>query len=156
MFLRKIDRKSDWGHDADIQTERLGNAVSKVFHGCDNRFSIYCVDNNDDLRAVVVGLNSGRHSPNQQLDFVAFTEDEFQTVGIELERTAGKTNCGQANRLHLDAHFKDVIDLSRLCQLAMYTKRLPFRISRSEAKSLSEDAAKNGCGAVVSIPGCGC
>ena len=156
VFLRKIDRKGDWGHDVDSVEQRLGQAVSKIFHGCESCFSVYTAASVDDLRAIVVGLNSGRQSSSQQIDFLAFTADEIQTTGIRLVQTAGETDCHRANRLHLDAHFRDTIDLLRLCKFAMDSKRVSFRISRGDAKQIFDTANEDGCGAVVAPPHCGC
>lgn len=156
VLLRKLDRKSDWGHEIDDVSARLEHAVTKVFHGCDDCFSVYSASSDDDLHAIVVGLNSGRQSAIQQIDFLAFTEDELEASGIKLLKTDGDTDCAKANRLHLDAHFKDRIDLQRLCQRAMDSKRPTFRLSKSDAKIIYELVSEKGCGAAALVKSCGC
>lgn len=156
IFLRKLDRRSDWGDVSDPFASRVTHAAKQAFHCPDNCFSLYKVSCDLDFSAVVIGLNSVRTPQNQQIDFVPFLEEEITSSGIRMIITPGTTKCRMANRLHVDAHFEQQESILQLCRVAMSTNRCSFRVVKRESSLVVCSMTEYGCGAVVQPPACHC
>ena len=105
---------------------------------------------------MIVGLNSLRASLSQQIDFVAFTESEFLSAGIQLSVTAGETNCHSANLLHVDASAPSINSIRQLCDDVFNANRQAFRVTKSEASDIASYMKASGCEAVALAPSCQC
>ena len=55
VYVRKLDKKSTWGHDSDDVSKRLEHILARFFPEADDRFSLYLVNSDDELKRVVVG-----------------------------------------------------------------------------------------------------
>lgn len=136
VYLRKLDKRSHWGHPDDPRDLRIETAVADVFHPSAAAFSLFRAANDEDLYRIVVGLNSLRKSLSQQIDFVAFTESEIVSAGIHLSVTPGETTCHSANRLHVDASATRVDSIRHLCRDLFNANRQAFSFTlRSTGKA---------------------
>lgn len=156
VYLRKLDKRSHWGHSEDPHDSRIETAVAEVFHPSEMEFSLFKAANDEDLYRIVIGLNSLRASLSQQIDFVAFTESEIAAAGIRLSITAGETNCHSANRLHVDGSATRDSSLRQLCQDLFAVNRQAFRVTKSEASEIAAYLLPFGCEAVVPDSMCQC
>ena len=156
VYLRKLDKRSHWGHSDDNRNLRIETAVAEVFNPSEKAFSLFRAANDEDLYRIVVGLNSLRASLSQQIDFVAFTESEILSAGIQLSMTSGETTCHSANRLHVDACAPHIDTIRRLCHNVFNANRQAFRITKSEATDIATYMQGYGCQAVVVAPICQC
>ncbi len=155
VYLRKIDRRSDWGDASDEMFSRASHAESAIF-SAEDTFSLFFASTDEELSEVVVGMNSGRSSPTQQIDFVGFTQTELDLARIRLTGTQGDTMCDAANSLHVDAIPRDGDSFRFLCLSVFASQREPFRISKSEAAEMLDDMRRRGCKAVAQPPSCEC
>lgn len=89
-------------------------ALARIFPASQHRYSVFLIRTDEDLKRIVVGLNMFRDRPNDKVDFVAFTESEFETCAICVDKTLGQTECHSANSLHADIHSKDHRAFSQL------------------------------------------
>jgi hypothetical protein len=156
VYLRKLDKRSHWGHSEDPRDSRTETAVAEIFQPSEMAFSLFKAANDDDLYRIVVGLNSLRASLSQQIDFVAFTESEIASAGIRLSETPGETTCHSANRLHVDGSATRDSSLRQLCQDVFATNRQAFRVTKSEASEIAAHMQAFGCEAVVPDSACQC
>lgn len=156
VYLRKLDKRSHWGHSEDPHESRIETAVREVFHPNEMGFSLFKAANDADLYRIVIGLNSLRASLSQQIDFVAFTESVIAAAGIRLSVTAGETNCHSANRLHVDGSATRDSSLRQLCQDLFAVNRQAFRVTKSEASAIATHLQLFGCEAVASGSICQC
>jgi len=156
VFVRKLDKKSVWGHVSDDIGDRIPRVSSDVFSENENRFSLYSVTSDDELMRVVIGLNSFRRRLNDQMDLVAFTRAEIEEAGIVVVETPGNTECESANRLHVDIHAADHTAYYQLCESAITRQRPAFRVSKSEAKSIARQLNVFGCHAFDGNDACPC
>ena len=156
VFLRKLDKRSHWGHSDDPRSLRIDTAVAEVFDPCEKPFSFFRAANDEELYRIVVGLNSLRASLSQQIDFVAFTEFEILSAGIQLSVTAGETSCHSANRLHVDASAPSITSIRQLCDDVFNANRQAFRVTKSEASDIASYMRAYGCEAVVFATSCQC
>ena len=156
LYLRKLDKRSHWGHSADPSESRIETAAAEVFHPSEAAFSLFRAANDEDLYRIVVGLNSLRASLSQQIDFVAFTESEIASAGIMLSETPGETTCHSANRLHVDGSATRDNSIHQLCHDLFAANREAFRVTRSEASEIASHMQAYGCEAVVPESVCQC
>ena len=156
VFLRKIDKRSHWGHETDSAESRIATASADVFKSGGQLFSLFRVADDEQFYRIVVGLNARRASLAQQIDFVAFTESEIVSAQIELLETEGETECVAANRLHVDASPMTSHSISQLCQEAFAVNRQVLRITKSEASEIVARMEVDGCKAVVRDAFCEC
>jgi hypothetical protein len=156
VYLRKLDKRSHWGHSEDPSDSRTETAVAEVFHPSETAFSLFKAVNDEDLYRIVVGLNSLRASLSQQIDFVAFTESELLSAGITLSVTPGETTCHAANRLHVDGSASGDDSLRQLCHALFGANRAAFRVTKSEASEIAAHMQAFGCQAVITDSVCQC
>ncbi|MEX1039338.1 MAG: hypothetical protein WDZ51_01825 [Pirellulaceae bacterium] len=158
VYLRKLNRRSDWGISGDPRDGRVAHAAERVFEtDPTSKYSLYRVRSSVELQRVAVGLNGNRHSLVENLDLISFTPDELSTCGIVLTETAGETRCLAANRLHVDVEAsKD--QLTRLCRLAMDAGRSSARVSKSIMRGVASELTTFGCHATTDAADhpCGC
>jgi len=139
VYIRKLDKKSVWGHHSDDLEERVVTAVGGVFPAREPRYSFYLARSDEELKRIVVALNGFRLRPNDKIDFIAFTEDELATVEITIAKLPGNTECKAANHLHVDVHAGTHSNFSSLCQNAFSARRNTFRVSKKEAKAMWQE-----------------
>ena len=156
VILRKLDKRSHWGHEADDAESRIATATADVFESGAQPFSLFRAADDEQFYRIVVGLNARRASLAQQIDFVAFTESEIVSAQIELSETEGETECGAANRLHVDASPLTSESISQLCRETFATNRQAFRVTKSEASEIVSRMKQDGCKAVVKDAFCEC
>lgn len=152
VYVRKLNRRSDWGSSTDPLQERVDHAVQRVFESDpDSKYSLYRIENIQDLRRVAIGLNGNRRSLGENLDLISFTPGEWTSCGAVWAETAGETRCLSANRLHVDIEAtKD--QLTQLCQVAMESGRQPARLSKSIMREFAEELTVAGCYATTETP----
>lgn len=158
VFVRKLVRRSHWGNSTDDLQQRVSKAVSDIFASEPGEgFSVYLVEEDEDLYRVAVALNGNRSSLSENLDLLAFARQEIEACGISVIQSPGETKCISANSGHFDFHATPE-QLSQLCQNAMNTKREAARLGgRREMRSIIERMTKDGCHAVVTdSPHCVC
>lgn len=155
-YIRKLDKKSTWGNCSDDPGERVAKTVRGVFPPAEPLYSFFLARSDEDLNRVVAALNGSRLSPNNKIDFVAFTEEELLGVGVKILDSPGDTDCKTANSLHVDVQASDHSAYSCLCQKAFATKRKSFRISKPEAKKMWQKLEKEGCEAIDGNTDCEC
>ena len=145
VFVRKLDKRSTWGHTSDAIEERLSSVVRLMFPKDNSRFSLYEVGSDDELKRVVAGLNSFRRRLKDQMDLVAFTKEELEQAGIRFDDSPGNTGCKTADKLHVDVFASEHSAFSDLCKAVFLRERLAFRITKSEAKQIAEELKAFGC-----------
>ncbi len=146
FYVRKLDKKSSWGHESDVAEDRSAAAVKAVFDPSKLRFSLYLINNFEDLTRVTVGINAGRHRLNDQVDYVAFATDEFDLAEIELlDDVLGETPCFAANSLHVDVRAGEYSAFGKLCSDVIAKSRSAFRITKGKAKEMVSSMEKFGC-----------
>lgn len=156
VYIRKLPKKSCWGHADDALAARLPAAVDDGFkEGDDARYSVFLVENDDDLHRVLLGLNSTRQKLTERIPVVAFLPDELQSFGITMERTDGKTLCLHANQLHFDI-IAQRDHLTALCEQAMSASRSAANVTKNQLKALVEPLGLFGCHAVGKSSSCQC
>lgn len=150
FYVRKLDKKSSWGHVSDMVDDRKQKVPNAIFGGDQLRFSLYRISSVDDLKRVTIALNAGRNRLKDQVDYVAFTDDELERSDIEvINDVPGETPCATANSLHVDVCAGNYASFETLCHNAIYAKRPAFRIKKGEVKVLIEELLSFGCCAVV-------
>ena len=126
LYIRKLARRNHWGDVNEESGVRLPHAVQQIFADDGDIYSLFRVSSPLDVMKAAVGFNSKRSKLTEQLDIIAFTQDEFDLAGITVKPTPGDTNCECANNYHVDATASE-ISLSTLCSIAMTRKRQAFR-----------------------------
>ncbi len=158
VFLRKLDRKRDWGVETDPLDARLAAVVQRVF--LEDQFfpniSFYLVQSDDDLRRVALAFNGNRDSLTEILDLVAFLPAEFQAAGLVPHRTPGNTLCHFANLTHHDLPDTTTAqELEALCRQAMTAGRIAARCTGGMMKDVVKLAEAEQCLVAVNpSPGC--
>ena len=162
-YVRKI-RRSDWGAEGDETDARADHAVRRVFLDDMPPYSLYAISSDEDLRRVLLALNSSRAALvseeakarerlRDSLDFVLFLPDETRQAGVTFVVTSGNTPCGYANGLHLDME-ANPNQLRELCRLAFEADRPAIRCSRADIAEVIGTATRERCQSVrgVAIP----
>lgn len=155
-LVRKLDKKSDWGHASSPTIGRASTAAAKVFPRAKDAYSFYRVNSYDDLAKVVIGLNSNRNRLKEKMDLIAFTEAELLACDISISETQGKTTCKTANSMHVDAHSMSFDSFIGLCGNSMDGNRESFRISKTEVGNMLGFLEDLGCEAVPDNSNCSC
>ena len=116
VFLRKLNKKSDWGSDETPADERATDLIALVFHRKTYPYSVYLVESDEELHRVIIGMNGGRESLTAESHFVAIHPHELKATGIRVDHTpdGGMTRCRFANSLHYDLTPEDY-QLRALC-----------------------------------------
>lgn len=157
LYIRKLDKKSRWGHSSDELAARSEQAAIAIFPVSEEAYSLYLVESDDDLQKVVVALNLRRGHPNEQVDLIAFREDEFTDSGIcILTNVLGETRCYSADRLHVDVQAADHDAFRRLCLLTMSRGRDAYRVGKAEVGTMVDHQREYGCEAFFDNAVCSC
>lgn len=158
ILVRKLDKKSTWGDVSDVSGDRIEHIASHVFPAAESQFSLYQVNSDDELKRVVVGLNSYRQRLRDKIDFVAFTHAEITTAGLSIVDSPGNTLCDAANRLHVDivAPSPGHAAFRRLCAKVVEAHRPTFRISRVKAREMVGELKQYGCHVFEANTDCPC
>src|SRR3954465_4989239 len=82
VFLRKMNKKTDWGSDETPPDERVSDIIDVVFNRKTHPFSVYLVQSDEELHRVIVGMNGGRESLTAESHFVAIRGAELAAAGI--------------------------------------------------------------------------
>lgn len=156
LYLRKLDKKSRWGHPDDAIADRVAVATTETFPYPGNCFSLYLIRSMDDLRRVVVALNLRRNRRNNDIDLVGFLESEITASEIQILQVPGETDCAAANVLHVDISSSSQDSFSRLCRLAMNAGREAVRIGKTSVAEMLAEQINLGCEAITDNAACGC
>lgn len=150
--VRKLDRKSSWGHQDDAIDDRVVNAVGAIFPS--DRVSFYRLSSLMDLERVVVGFNMKRDRRKSRIAFVGFTEDELLACKLDIiSGIAGDTDCLWANGLHIDV-VGSIDKFSILCRNAFVANRDAFQVSQGDSKNLADRLESEGCKAFANNSEC--
>jgi hypothetical protein len=156
VYLRKLDRKTDWGSD-DVPSEvRAEDVVRLVFHRNTHPYSVYLVGSDEDLRRVIIGMNGGRQSLSSESYFIALHPGDLGVIGLRAEHTPaeGATACKFANSLHHDIVAEEP-EITALCVHLFRDGRRVRYFSKGRTKLLIPEAEAIGCHAAVkNSPGC--
>lgn len=156
FYVRKLYRRSNWGHADDPIAERVANAVRHAFEADGVTYSLYRIETDADLGRVAIGLNGNRDSLRENIDLVAFLPNELDSCGIEYGQVAGETRCLHANRLHIDMTATRQ-QLADLCERAMTGGRKAVRLTKSIMRAVVDQASADSCYVVVPDgDGCAC
>lgn len=155
VFLRKMNKKTDWGSDETPSVERVSDIIELVFSRKTQPFSVFLVQSDEDLHRVIVGMNGGRDSLTAESHFVAILEGELIGAGIRIDHTPhnGITNCRFANSLHHDLHASDE-ELRVLCLSLIDAGRKATTFTKGRTKIIVPDAEALGCLAVPNATNC--
>ncbi len=156
LYLRKLDKKSRWGHPDDAIDGRVSVAAAEIFPSPDNCFSLYLIRSRADLCRVVVALNLRRNRRNDHIDVVGFLESEITASEIQILQVPGETECAAANALHVDISASSQDSFSRLCRLAMQAGREAVRIGKTSVAEMLTEQINLGCEAITENATCGC
>jgi hypothetical protein len=150
VYLRKLDRKADWGSE-DVPPElRAEDVVRLVFHRHTHPYSVYLVRSDEDLRRVIIGMNSGRQSLSSESYFIALYPDDLGVIGLRADHTPeeGATACKVANSLHHDIVAYES-EIAALCVHLFRDGRRVQYFSKGRTKLLIPEAEAIGCYAAV-------
>lgn len=156
VFLRKMNRKIDWGSDDTPAAERAADIIGLVFDRKTHPFSVYLVGSDQDLHRVIIGMNGGRTSLTNESHFIAIRASELDAEGIGVDHTPeqGITNCRFANSLHHDLAAGDD-QLRALCLRLIAVGRKAATFSKGRTKAIVPEAEAIGClAAVPTSAGC--
>ncbi len=157
VYIRKLDKLSSWGYDADPLAGRIDLVAASVFPVDSQQFSVFLIRSVDDLIKVVVGKNMSRERPNDQFDFVAFLPDEISQSGVAVDSTIkGETGCHAADRLHADLCATDHSAFTNMCRIALGRSRQALRVKKGEAKSMVAQLQQSGCELFPENSNCPC
>src|SRR3954451_16597244 len=78
VYLRKLDRKADWGSDDLPPAQRVEDAVRLVFHRETHPYSVDLVRTDEDLHRVIIGMNGGRQSLSSESYFIALHAEDLE------------------------------------------------------------------------------
>jgi hypothetical protein len=136
--------------------ERVARIVTEVFRlEPDRTFSIFCVRGPDDLRRILLGMNSGRDSLFEPVRIVAMHESELSNVRIS--KHPGETACEAANDLHYDAEVSADGVLVELATVLLKSGRCPHNFPKSVIKEAVLLAEREGCyAAALASAACAC
>ena len=150
VYLRKLDRKTDWGSDETPLEERAEDVVRLVFHRDTHPYSVYLVGSDDDLRRLIIGMNGGRPSLSSESYFVALFPEDLQAIGLRAEHTPdqGTTECRFARLLHHDVVASEQ-KIAELCLHLFEQGRAAKYFSKGRTKLLIPLAEADGCYAAV-------
>jgi hypothetical protein len=150
VYLRKLDRKADWGSDETPPEQRVIDVVRLVFRPDTFPYSVYLVRSDEDLQRVIIGMNGGRISLSSESHYIAFYPEDLAAIGIRADHTpdSGITRCRFANSLHHDRAAIDA-DMEALCLRLIQAGRKVTYISKGRTKLLIARAEANGCFAAV-------
>jgi hypothetical protein len=150
VYLRKLDRKTDWGSAETPPEERAEDVVRLVFHHDTHPYSVYLVGSDEDLQRVIIGMNGGRASLSSESYFVALLPEDLQAIGLRAEHTPdqGMTDCRFARLLHHDvvASERKIVEL---CLHLFRQGRTARYFSKGRTKLLIPQAEADGCYAAV-------
>lgn len=159
VFIRKLGRCGHWGAEDDDIVTRSNEVALKIFRGAgDLGISMYRVNTDDDLRRVVLGLNTARGSLTENVPLVGFAVAELNALHIEARLAPGNLPCPHANSLHYDLVAADE-QLADLCRSAMEKGRVASNCSQGMMKDVLDLAKKEQCRSAItdgqcSVPVC--
>lgn len=149
VFLRKLDKKSDWGNADLAPDQRVSDVVDLVFERGSYPYSVYLVKTDEDLHRVIIGMNAGRQSLSSESYFLALHRHELEAVGMDINHTpsSGITRCLFANALHHDLPASKN-QLRDLCLYLFQEDRKICYISKGKTKLLIPRAEADRCLAI--------
>ncbi|TWT56590.1 hypothetical protein [Allorhodopirellula solitaria] len=158
LYLQKLGRQSDWGHETDPIDTRVESAVAAVFRPDDSAFSLYQIGSYPELSSVIAGLPANREKPRQNIDVIVFTHAELVSAGITvLSDVPGELGCVAANRLHVDIESDNRDSYATLCRQAMSGGRTVRRFKKkSEVSQIVSAQEAYGCEAFAGNGNCPC
>ncbi len=157
FYVRKLDKRSRWGHKTDEIEERKRSVCKAIFDPAKTLFSLYQIHSDEDLKRVTIALNASRERLNDQVDYVAFKASEINFADINIiEESPGETDCVAANNLHVDVEGANGLRFLALCSAAIDANREAFRITRSNAKRMAEEMRNYGCLVFAEGTSCKC
>jgi len=150
VYLRKLDRKTDWGNSETPPEERAEDVVHLVFHRDTHPYSVYLVANDEDLHRLIIGMNGGRPSLSIDSYFVALLPEDLQAVGLCADHTPdeGTTECRYVRLLHHDVVASEQ-KITELCLHLFRLGRTARYFSKGRIKLLIAEAETNGCFSAV-------
>lgn len=150
VYLRKLDRKTDWGSEETPPEERAEDVVRLVFQPDSNSYSVYLVRSDEDLHRVIIGMNGGRQSLSSESYFIALQPGDLDAIGLHADHTPaeGATNCRYANSLHHDIVASES-EIVALCLRLFRDGRRVRYISKGKTRLLIPAAEASGCYAAV-------
>src|SRR5437763_14583240 len=87
VFLRKLDRRADWGDDETPPEERIADIVRLVFHPNTYPYSVYLVQTDAELHRVIIGMNGGRLRLSSESYDIGLYPGYLDAVGIRVDHT---------------------------------------------------------------------
>ena len=150
VYLRKLQRKADWGSEETLIHERVGVVASLVFDRETYPFSVFLVTTDEELHRVIIGMNGGRQSLSADSSFLMMHPDDLAAAGLEATHTPGEgmTACHHANLLHYDIEASDQ-EIKMLCKHLIQQQRKVHYFSRGRTKLLVSPAEAIKCRAAV-------
>ncbi len=155
VFLRKMNKKTDWGSDETPPDERVSDIIDLVFNRRTYPYSVYLVRSDEELRRVIVGMNGGRESLTAESHFIAIRADELEAAGIRNDHTPGEgiTSCSFANSLHHDLPAEND-QLKTLFYSLIAAGRKAATFTKGRTKAIVPEAETLGCLAVPAATKC--
>ena len=155
IYLRKLNKKTDWGSDETPPDERVSDIIHLVFNRVTYPYSVYLVRTDEELRRVIIGMNGGRESLSAESHFLAIQDAELDAASIEVTHTPleGITRCQFANLLHHDLQAGNK-QLETLCLRLIATGRKAATFTKGRTKAIVPEAEDLGCLAVPASTVC--
>jgi hypothetical protein len=155
VFLRKMNKKTDWGSDETPPDERVSDIIDAVFGRKTYPYSVYLVQSDEELHRVIIGMNGGRESLTAESHFVAIHGHELEASRIRVDHTpaAGMTSCRFANSLHHDLAAENA-QLKALCLRLIAAGRKATTFTKGRTRVILPGAEAIGCLAIPESKGC--
>ena len=155
VFLREMNRKTDWGSDESPPDERVSDIIDLVFNRKTYPYSVYLVRTDEELRRVIIGMNGGRESLTAESHFIAIRAEELDAAGIGHDHTPGEgiTRCHFANSLHHDLTAEND-QFKALCLALIAAVRKAATFTKGRTRAIVPEAEALGCLAVPEATSC--
>ena len=162
VFLRKL-ASDEWAAPGD--EDALAAVATSAFplppDAADMVYSFFRVEDDEQMRRAVMGLNGMRTSATKPVSWAAFTPAE--ATGVVFVPVPEGTHCPMANRLHHDARLAQPAAVL-LCRNAIIAGRKLATFTKAILKEMLAEALAAGChsakvnheaGKTCSVAGCG-
>lgn len=147
VFIRKLDKRSDWNPEVSDPLDRPRRSAELVFRDTDRIFSLYWVESDRDFSSAVTAISANRSPQNQNFDFVWITADELKRAEIQ-PQVFIEGRCLEAGTLHYNAMISPDAAIV-LCQILMIANRQDYRCGRRKTEAILEEKRLDGCYALV-------
>ncbi|MCU0548381.1 MAG: hypothetical protein MUC48_03450 [Leptolyngbya sp. Prado105] len=147
VFIRKLDKRSDWNPEVSNPLDRPRRSAELIFRDAGRIFSLYRVESDRDFCSAVTAISANRSPQNQNLDFIWMTANDLNSAGIPFELSI-EGRCLQAGALHYNATIRPDAAIS-LCRTLLIAGRQDYRCGKRKTGEILEQRRLEGCHAVV-------